>query len=365
MNTQASINTYYDEALALLSRLIETPSLSKEEDKTAAIIVDFFSAKGIPTKRQGNNIWAVNEHFDSSKPTILLNSHHDTVKANSGYTMDPFSPTQKDGKLHGLGSNDAGGCLVSLILTFVHYYAQSIPYNLVLAATAEEENSGEGGVSSILEELKPIEFAVVGEPTEMNMAVAEKGLMVLDCYAKGKAGHAARQTGNNAIYLAMEDMGWIKGYAFEKESQHLGPIQMTTTMIEAGYQHNVIPDTCHFVVDVRTTDAYTNQEVIEVINQNLQSEVKPRSFRLNSSFLPENMSISKVADELGIKKFGSPTCSDQAVMDFPSFKMGPGKSERSHTPDEFIYLDEIRNGIAGYINLLQQLFNSQIKEEQL
>ena len=360
MNSQSFIDTYYEEAIELLSKLIETPSLSKEEDKTASIITDFLKRKGVIFKRQDNNIWARNLNFDVSKPTILLNSHHDTVKPNSGYTEDPFKALVEDGKLYGLGSNDAGGCLVSLIMAFVHFYDhEEIPYNLVLAATAEEEISGVNGVEAILDEIKPVNFGIVGEPTEMKMAVAEKGLLVLDCCAKGKSGHAARDVGENAIYTALEDIQWIRNHSFEKESEYLGPVKMTTTMISAGYQHNVIPDECHFVVDVRTTDAYSNQEVYEILKQNLKSEVKPRSFRLNSSHISDKMAVSRVADDLGIEKFGSPTCSDQAVMDFPTFKMGPGKSERSHTADEFIYLHEIKEGIEGYIRLLEMLFASQ------
>ncbi|MEM7296791.1 MAG: M20 family metallo-hydrolase [Bacteroidota bacterium] len=360
MNTQSYVDNYFEEAVALLSKLIETPSLSREEDNTAELIANFLEARNIPYHQDGNNIWTQNQDFDSSKPTILLNSHHDTVKANSGYTLDPFSANVEDGKLYGLGSNDAGGCLVSLIITFIHFYNEkSLPYNLILAATAEEENSGSGGVESILDKLKPIQFGIVGEPTEMKMAVAEKGLLVLDCYAKGVSGHAAREVGENAIYEAIRDINWINNYSFEKESEYLGSVKMTTTMIDAGVQHNVIPDQCHFVVDVRTTDAYSNQEVFEIIHQHLKSEVKPRSFRLNSSHLPEEMTIARVANDLGIEKFGSPTCSDQALMDFPSFKMGPGKSERSHTADEFIYLEEIEEGIVGYIQLLEVLFASQ------
>ncbi|WP_420317712.1 M20 family metallo-hydrolase [Ekhidna sp.] len=357
MSTLPSIETYSREAISLLSKLIETPSLSTEEEKTASLIGDFLGEKEILFNQKGNNIWACNKYFDSSKPTILLNSHHDTVKPNSGYTKDPFRAIVEDGKLYGLGSNDAGGSLVSLIMTFIHFYEyDKVPFNLILAATAEEENSGINGVGSILEDIKPIDFGIVGEPTEMKMGAAEKGLMVLDCYAKGTSGHAARDTGENAIYKALEDIQWINDYSFEKESEYLGPIKMTTTMINAGYQHNVIPDVCHFVVDVRTTDAYSNQEVHQLLRENLNSEVKARSFRLNSSYLPDHMLISKVADELGIEKFGSPTCSDQAVMNFPTFKMGPGKSERSHTVDEFIYLDEIKRGIEGYIYLLNALF---------
>ncbi|MEO1253960.1 MAG: M20 family metallo-hydrolase [Bacteroidota bacterium] len=362
MNSQLSIDAYYEEAFELLSRLIETPSFSKEEDKTALLISDFLNKKEIAFEREGNNIWAQNLNFDASKPTILLNSHHDTVKPNSGYTNDPFKALIEDGKLYGLGSNDAGGCLVSLIITFVHFYhLEGLPYNLVLAATAEEEISGINGVEAILDEIKPIDFGIVGEPTEMKMAVAEKGLLVLDCYAKGTSGHAARDVGENAICKAMEDIQWMQNYSFEKESDYLGPVKMTTTMINAGYQHNVIPDECHFVVDVRTTDAYSNQDVYDILKQNLKSELKPRSFRLNSSHLADEMLVSKVADELDIEKFGSPTCSDQAVMDFSTFKMGPGKSERSHTANEFIYLNEIKEGIKGYVALLSHLFEQSYK----
>lgn len=361
MNIPPYIDDYSKEAIDLLCQLIETPSLSKEEDVTAGLIQDFLEKKNIVLSRKSNNIWARNSHFDATKPSILLNSHHDTVKPNSGYTNDPFTAIEEDGKLFGLGSNDAGGCLVSLIMTFLHFYdRKDLPYNLILAATAEEENSGKDGVESILDQVRPVEFGLVGEPTEMKMAVAEKGLMVLDCYAKGVSGHAARDVGDNAIYLAMEDMEWIKNYVFETESIYLGPIKMTTTMINAGYQHNVIPDMCQFVVDVRTTDSYSNQEVLEVVKMNLKSVVEPRSLRLNSSQLPGNLPISIVADELEIEKFGSPTCSDQAVMDFPTFKMGPGKSERSHTADEFIYLTEIKEGIAGYVQLLEKLFKYQL-----
>ncbi len=359
MSTPDYIEQYYEEALELLTRLIETPSLSGEEEGTARILEDFLREKGIPFNRKGNNIWSQNRSFDASKPTILLNSHHDTVKPNSGYSNDPFKAFQEDGKLYGLGSNDAGGSLVSLIMTYNHFYQEKdLPYNLILAATAEEENSGKSGVESILDEVRPIEFGMIGEPTEMNMAVAEKGLLVIDGLAKGVSGHAARNVGVNSIYEVMEDIEWFKNFQFEKESDYLGPIKMTVTMINAGYQHNVIPDTCEYVVDVRTTDAYSNKQVFEIIQSHVKSEVKARSFRLNSSYLPPDMSVSKVADRLGIKKFGSPTCSDQALMDFPTFKMGPGRSERSHTTDEYIFLNEIKEGIHGYIQLLEELFST-------
>lgn len=348
----------YETALALLKKLIATPSFSKEEAQTAAIIGTFFTAQHIPFEQIGYNILVKNQHFDASKPTILLNSHHDTVKPNAGYTLDPFQPVEKDGKLYGLGANDAGGCLVALALTFVHFYQQTLPYNLLFVASAEEENSGSGGIESVLPHLPTPEFAIVGEPTEMHMAVAEKGLMVLDCYAKGVAGHAARDIGTNAIYAALPDIEWFRTFAFPHISKHLGPVKMTVTQINAGQQHNLIPDTCHFVVDVRSTDAYTNAELLSEIKQAISCDVQARSTRLNPSFLPDNLPISQVADALGIQKFGSPTTSDQAVMPFPSFKMGPGKSERSHTPDEFIFLREISDGIEGYIRLLDALFKS-------
>lgn len=357
MSSQRYIKKYYEEALDLLSKLISIPSLSGEEDETAQLIERFFEGKGIPTERSGNNIWVKNKYFDDGKETILLNSHHDTVKANASYSKNPHMPIIEDQKLYGLGSNDAGGCLVSLILTFAHFYELTdLPYNLILAATAEEENSGTGGVESILKELKPINFAIVGEPTEMNMAVAEKGLMVLDCKTKGKAGHAARDVGTNAIYEAFSNIEWFKSYHFDKESEFLGPIKMSVTMISSGSQHNVIPDTCEFVVDVRTTDAYTNEEVLDIIRENVSCEVKARSTRLRPSGLSSEMPIYTVAQKLGIIQFGSPTSSDQALMDFPSLKMGPGKSERSHTADEFIYLREVEEGIEGYIKLLDKLF---------
>lgn len=347
----------YQHSLHLLKDLIRTPSLSKEEDKTAGIIGDFLTYHGVEFERKGHNIIARNAQFNPKKPTILLNSHHDTVKPNEGYTNDPFEPIEKDGKLFGLGSNDAGGCLVSLIATFIHFYKDELPYNLILAATAEEENSGKGGVESVLPDLPKPEFGIVGEPTEMKMAVAEKGLMVLDCYAKGKAGHAARDQGINAIYMALEDIEWFRNFDFPIISKHLGPVKMSVTQIEAGYQHNVVPDVCHFVVDVRSTDKFSNTQILEIVKQHVKCEVKERSTRLNPSSLPEELTVSKVADLLKIEKFGSPTTSDQAVMNFPTFKMGPGMSERSHTPDEFIFLDELKGGISGYINLLDKLFN--------
>lgn len=345
----------YESALGLLKQLIATPSLSKEEDQTAQIIADFLENHGVKVHRSGNNIWALNHNYKEGQLTILLNSHHDTVKPNKGYTKDPFTPIFEEGKLFGLGSNDAGGCLVSLIATFLNFYEQEIPFNLVLAATAEEENSGRGGVESILPALGQLDYGIIGEPTEMNMAVAEKGLMVLDCKAQGVAGHAARDIGKNAIYEAIQDIEWFRTYQYPVTSEYLGPIKMSVTQIQSGYQHNVIPDNCEFVVDVRTTDAYTNEEVLSMVQKHVSCKVKARSTRLRPSHMPEGSPIRKAGEALGIKVFGSPTTSDQAVIPIPTIKMGPGRSERSHTPDEFIYLQEIENGIEGYIRLLEEL----------
>ncbi|MEM9896246.1 MAG: M20 family metallo-hydrolase [Bacteroidota bacterium] len=345
-------------AVDLLKLLIATPSLSREEARTAVIVQDFLERRKIQIHRKGNNVWAFNAEFDEQKPSLLLNSHHDTVKANQGYTKDPLKPEITDGKLYGLGSNDAGGCLVSLLFTFLHFYGKpSLPYNLVFLASAEEEISGQNGVALALPELPAIDCGLIGEPTKMEMAVAEKGLIVLDCYAKGKAGHAAREEGENAIYKALHDISWFHDFKFDKVSEFLGPIKMTVTVIEAGKQHNVVPDSCHFVADVRTTDVYSNEETLEIINNHVQSEVKPRSLRLHPSFLPENLPLAKAADLLQIKKYGSPTLSDQSLMDFPTCKIGPGDSARSHTADEFIYLNEIQEGIAGYIQLLTTMFD--------
>lgn len=363
MSLQSSTEARFQNALGLLSDLIREESLSGEEEKTALIIEKYLAKNGVESQRLGNNIWAKNKYFDPQKKTILFNSHHDTVKPNAGYTKNPFEPVVEDGKLFGLGSNDAGGCLVSLIEAFLHFYEQEIPYNIILAATAEEENSGKGGVESILEKLKPIDFAIVGEPTEMKMAVAEKGLMVLDCQSIGKSGHAARDQGINAIYEALPDIEWFKSYRFENESTFLGPIKMSVTMIKSGYQHNVVPDVCEFVVDVRSTDVYTNEEVLAIVREHVDCEVTARSTHLRPSSLPAEMLVFKVAKELGISQFGSPTTSDQAVMDFPSLKMGPGRSERSHTPDEFIYVKEIKEGIEGYITLLEALFKKHTIKE--
>ena len=345
------------EALGLLKQLIATPSFSKEEDNTADIIEEFLERKGVKTRVHLNNIWATNRFYDENKPTILLNSHHDTVKPNKGYTLDPFKPIENDGKLFGLGSNDAGGALVSLIACFLYYHSKAdLKYNLIIAATAEEEISGSNGVESLLPHLNKIDCAIVGEPTEMQMAVAERGLMVLDCVAKGKAGHAARNEGENAIYKAIKDIEWLMSCRFPKVSDLLGPVKISITVIETENKaHNVVPAECKFVVDVRVNEQYTFEEVFNTIKENVQSEIRARSFRLRSSAIALEHPIVKAGIELGRSYYGSPTTSDKALMSFPALKMGPGDSARSHTADEYIYIDEIKKGIELYIQLLGKI----------
>jgi acetylornithine deacetylase/succinyl-diaminopimelate desuccinylase-like protein len=344
------------ESIELLQTLIAIPSFSREENKTADAIADFLRAHNIPVNRSGNNVWAVNKHFNESKPTLLLNSHHDTVKPNPGYTRDPFKPEIADGKLFGLGSNDAGGPLVSLIATFIYYYdVPGLTYNIVLATTAEEEISGTGGIESIWSSLPPIDCAIVGEPTLGEVAIAEKGLMVLDCVAKGKAGHAAREEGINAIYLAFDDIDWFRTYDFPKISLTLGKVKMSVTVINAGQAHNQVPAECKFTVDVRVTDAYSLEEVLEVVKRNVICDVMPRSLRLRSSGIEKSHALIKAVNTLQMEQYGSPTTSDQALIPAPSIKLGPGDSARSHSADEFIYVDEIRKGIDTYIQLIRNL----------
>ena len=350
------LKTLQKDALHLLKGLIRIESMSKEEDKTAELLNAYFVERNVPTHRLKNNVWAFNQHFDKNKPTILLNSHHDTVKPNPGYTNDPFDPMEKDGKLYGLGSNDAGGCLVSLIATFLHFYdKENMKYNFVIAATAEEEISGFDGLVLVYPELGSIDFAIVGEPTLMDIAVAEKGLMVLDCVAQGKSGHAAREEGDNAIYKAIDDINWIRNYKFEKISPHLGPMKMSVTIINAGYQHNVVPENCPFTIDVRITEEYRNEDVLRIIEDNIQSKVTPRSVRLRPSFIDPNHALVHAAIKHGAKTYGSPTTSDQALIPVPSVKMGPGNSGRSHTANEFIWLSEIEEGIDRYIKVLGEM----------
>lgn len=350
------IDKLAEESIDLLKRLIAIPSFSREEDKTADAIEFFFAENELNPKRKQNNIWSVNQYYDSAKPTILLNSHHDTVKPNPGYTRDPFSPDVEDGKLYGLGSNDAGGCLVSLIATFRHFYdQQNLKYNLCIAATAEEEISGKNGIESLIPDLGPVDFAIVGEPTLMDLAIAERGLIVLDCVSQGKAGHAAREEGENAIYKALKDIEWFKTFRFPKESEVFGPIKMSVTVINAGSQHNVVPAKCDFVVDVRVTDAYRNEEVVEIIKQHVSCDVTPRSTRLKPSSISKDHPFVQAGLALGRKTYGSPTTSDQALLDITSVKIGPGDSARSHMADEFIYLDEIKEGTLLYIKMLERL----------
>ncbi len=349
-------NTLYPQAVKLLQQLIAIPSFSKEETLTADLIESFFKEHGITLNRKMNNLWVWNKHFDAGKPTILLNSHHDTVKPNSGYTRDPYDAKIEDGKLFGLGSNDAGGCLVSLIAVFLYFYDKpGLKYNFCLATTAEEEISGANGLELIIPELGKLDFGIVGEPTQMQLAVAERGLMVLDCVTHGIAGHAAREEGENAIYKAMKDIEWFRTFRFPKESDVFGPVKMSVTVISAGSQHNVVPASCNFTVDVRVTDAYRNEEVLEIIRQNVQCEVTPRSIRLKPSSIDRKHPIVQAGINLGRTTYGSPTTSDQSLLDIQSVKIGPGDSARSHTADEFVYVDEIREGIELYISMLEKI----------
>jgi acetylornithine deacetylase len=355
MNKQT--DTIHKEAVEVLSELIKLPSLSKDEWQTASYLTKYLFDKGVEITRVGNNVLAKNKYFDETKSTILLNSHHDTVKPNINYTKDPFQPTIEEGKLYGLGSNDAGGCLVSLLMTFLHFYGEeNLAYNLVFAATAEEEISGAHGIQDALTYLPPLDFAIVGEPTMMQMAVAERGLMVLDCAATGKAGHAAREEGESAIYKAMDDIEWIRNYQFEKVSDLLGAVKMSVTSIESDNKtHNIVPSNCKFVVDVRVNELYSLEEVLQTIKEKVNCEVMPRSTRLKSSSISLEHPLVKAGLSLGKTYYGSPTTSDKALMPFPALKMGPGDSARSHTADEFIYVQEIGQGIKDYIKLLEQL----------
>jgi acetylornithine deacetylase len=354
-----SLTELQEEAIVLLRQLIATPSYSREEEKTATIIENFFRRHGVDANRNLNNIWARNKYFEDGRPTILLNSHHDTVKPNKGYTLDPFSPIEKDGKFFGLGSNDAGGALTSLIAAFLYFYEKKdLHFNLVLAATAEEEISGTNGIESLLPILPEIDYAIVGEPTLMQLAVAERGLMVLDCVSQGRAGHAARNEGENAIYKAMKDIDWLSTYRFQKLSELLGPVKMTVTSIETENKaHNVVPSECRFVVDIRLNELYTHQEVLQTIRDNVQSTISMRSDRMKSSMIALDHPLVKAGLQLGKTYYGSPTSSDKALMPFPALKIGPGDSARSHTADEFIYVDEIKGGVVFYIKLLEELVN--------
>lgn len=351
-----TLSTLTSDAIQLLKSLIETPSFSGEEDQTASLITLWLAEKGIQTERRQNNVIARNLHFDPTKSTILLNSHHDTVKPNTAYTRHPFAASVEGDTLYGLGSNDAGGPLVALLATFVWFYdRKDLQYNFIIVASAEEENSGPNGLNSVLSFLPEPAFAIVGEPTQMQLAIAEKGLLVLDCYAHGQAGHAAHGLGENAIYKAVKAIDWFRTFEFPKVSETLGKMRMTVTQIEAGNQHNVIPATCKFVVDVRVTDAYSNTEVLEIIKQHVEVEVQARSLRLNSSSIPQTHPIVQAGIALGRQTYGSPTLSDQAVLSCPSLKLGPGDSHRSHSADEYILLSEIEQAVALYTKLLSEV----------
>ncbi len=350
-------NRLTSDAIALLKKLIETQSFSSEENDTALLIENWFQNYGLEYQRTKNNIWAVNKEFDKQKPTLLLNSHHDTVKPNKGYTKDPFKAIVEDGKLFGLGSNDAGGCLVSLLATFAYFYHQkNLKYNLVLVASAEEESSGQDGLNSMLPIIPKIDVAIVGEPTLMQLAIAEKGLVVFDAKVVGTPGHAAHPNNDNAIYNTIDVLQWFQKYQFKKTSESLGDVKMTVTQINAGKQHNAIPAEVDLVVDVRVNDQYSNQEIAAILEKESPcSSIQPRSLRLNSSSIPVEHELVQAGIALGRETYGSPTLSDQSVLTCPSLKLGPGDSTRSHTADEFIYLQEIEEGIDLYIQLLERI----------
>ena len=344
------------EAIALLKDLISIQSFSSEEDQTAARIEQWFSDHDIPSERIQNNVYAFNANFDENKPTLLLNSHHDTVKPNSAYTKDPFHPHVEDGKLYGLGSNDAGGALVSLIALFTHYYEHPNPsYNLILAATAEEESSGPNGLNSLLPQLPPIDVAIVGEPTLMQLAVAEKGLVVFDGKVEGTASHAAHPNADNPILKLPKVIEWLQAFSFEKSSEVLGPVKLTVTQVNAGKQHNVVPAAVDLVIDVRVNDCYSNQEIVDLLQKDAPLTLTPRSTDLNSSAIPIDHPLVEAGLELERETYGSPTLSDQAKLSCPSLKLGPGDSTRSHTADEYIYVQEIEEGIELYIALLNKI----------
>ena len=345
------------DAISLLKKLIETQSFSSEEDKTALLIEDWFKGYQLDYTRTQNNVWATNKHFDSSKPTLLLNSHHDTVKPNSAYTKDPFKAILEEGKLYGLGSNDAGGCLVSLIATFTYFYNhKDLKYNLVMVASAEEENSGLNGLNSMLSVIPKVDVAIVGEPTLMNLAIAEKGLVVFDAKVIGKPSHAAHPNDNNCIYNSIKALQWFKDFKFEKGSKALGDVKLTVTQIKAGTQHNAVPADVDLVIDVRVNDAYSNVEIADILEREAPVDsIVPRSLRLNSSSIPATHPLVLAGIDIGRTTYGSPTLSDQAVLSCPSLKLGPGDSTRSHSADEFIYLTEIEEGIKIYIELLNRV----------
>lgn len=352
---EQDIDALYYNAVDLLKEMISTPSFSREEHNVAEVIISCMRKMGFSPDRKGNNLWIRNKDFDPSKPTILLNSHMDTVRPVSGWTKDPFFPEVDGDTLYGLGSNDAGASLVCLLHAFFMLAQKKQDYNLIFLASCEEEVSGNGGAEAVVPELPKITFGIVGEPTQMNPAIAEKGLLVLDCTSYGKAGHAARNEGENAIYKAIKDIEWFRTYEFPQTSDLLGPVKMTVSMVSAGTQHNVVPDKCDFVVDVRSNELYSNEELYHIIDKHTDCEVKPRSFRLNSSRISLENPFVQRAIIIGKTPYGSPTLSDQTFMPFPTLKMGPGDSARSHTANEYIHLSEIREAIELYVKLLDRL----------
>lgn len=344
---------YTSEAVTLLSHLIATPSISRNEQAATDLMETALRAYGFAPRREANNLWAIAPHFDEQRPTVLLNAHIDTVKPVASWTRDPFAPTREGDTLYGLGSNDCGGGLVSLLQAFRILSAMPRNYNLIYLASAEEEVSGQDGISRALPLLPPIDVAIVGEPTGMQPAVAEKGLMVLDLTARGKSGHAARNEGVNAIYEALDDLLWLRDYRFERVSEFLGPTKMAVTVVNAGTQHNVVPDRLTALIDVRTNELYTNEEVFDIVRRHCKSTITAHSFRLHSSRIPTSHPLIRRCVALGLTPFGSPTLSDQALMPFPSFKLGPGESSRSHSADEFIRVSEIERAIHTYVELLK------------
>lgn len=340
------------EAVELLKQMIALPSFSGEEEKVADLMESVLSGYGIRAERKGNNIWAKSPDYDPLKPVILLDAHLDTVKPDGKWETDPFTPTVKDGKLYGLGSNDTGGSVVSMLAAFLQLVKKPRSYNLIWMGSAEEENTGKKGIQSVIPELGRVDLALVGEPTGMKAAIAERGLMVIDCIARGKSGHAAREEGINAIYEALPDIEWFRKYRFDKESPLLGMVKMTVTGISAGTLHNVIPAECRFMVDIRVNEKYTNSEIFEVVRRNVKSEVIPRSFALNSSTINKNHPMVKRCVQMGLDTYGSPTTSNQAVIPYTSLKIGPGDSARSHTANEYIAIEEINSAIDVFVSLL-------------
>ena len=353
-----SSNHLAEDVIELLMQLIEIPSFSRKESQTADCIQNWLHSKGVETQRIQNNVFALNKHYDPSKPNLLLNSHHDTVRPNKAFTRDPHKAEIIDGKLFGLGSNDAGGALVSLLGLFVHFYtAENLIYNLIIAATAEEESSGPNGLNSLLRDLPDIDVAIVGEPTQMQLAIAEKGLVVFDAVVKGTAGHAAHPNNDNPILKSKDVMQWFQNLQFDKVSETLGSVKLTITQINAGSQHNVVPSQVNLVLDVRVNECYTNQEIADIVSQ-APCEITPRSLRLQSSSIDKEHPLVIAGIAMGRNTYGSPTLSDQAALTCPSLKLGPGDSTRSHTANEFIYTDEIKEAVRLYIELLHQVITS-------